>query len=121
MIEFAYNNAKNASTGHTPFKLTCSFHPQTSYKEDVDPRSLLKSTDKLAIKLRELMIVCRKNLQHAQELHKWYHDKHAKPRSYIPGNKVCLNNKYNETKWNWKLEAQFFRIFRVLHLLGKQA
>ena len=27
MAEFAYNNAKNASTGHTPFKLNCGFHP----------------------------------------------------------------------------------------------
>ena len=27
MAEFAYNNAKNASTGHTPFELNCGFHP----------------------------------------------------------------------------------------------
>ena len=25
--EFAYNNAKNASTGHTPFKLNRGYHP----------------------------------------------------------------------------------------------
>ncbi len=39
MAEFAYNNAKNASTSHTPFELNCRFHPRASYKEDVDPRS----------------------------------------------------------------------------------
>ncbi len=27
MAEFAYNNAKNASIGHIPFKLNCGFHP----------------------------------------------------------------------------------------------
>ena len=27
MAEFAYNNAKNASTGYTPFKLNYGFHP----------------------------------------------------------------------------------------------
>ena len=27
MAEFAYNNAKNASTGFTPFKLNCGYHP----------------------------------------------------------------------------------------------
>ena len=27
MAEFAYNNAKNASTGHTPFELNCGYHP----------------------------------------------------------------------------------------------
>ena len=39
MAEFAYNNAKNASTGHTPFELNCGFHPRMLYEEDVDPRS----------------------------------------------------------------------------------
>ena len=39
MAEFAYNNAKNASTGHTPFELNYGYHPRMSYKEDVDPRS----------------------------------------------------------------------------------
>ena len=32
MAEFAYNNAKNASTGLTPFELNCGFHPRASYK-----------------------------------------------------------------------------------------
>ena len=39
MVEFAYNNAKNASTGHTPFELNYSYHPQMSYKEEINPRS----------------------------------------------------------------------------------
>ena len=68
MAEFAYNNAKNASTGHTPFELNCGFHPRMSYEEDVDPRSQSKSADELSAELRELMIVCRENIHHAQEL-----------------------------------------------------
>ena len=39
MPEFVYNNAKNASTGHTLFELNCGYHPRMSFKEDVDPRS----------------------------------------------------------------------------------
>ncbi len=68
MAEFTYNNTKNASTGHTTFELNRSFHSQASYKEDVDPHSKSKLADKLAIELRELMAICRENLQHAQEL-----------------------------------------------------
>lgn len=68
MAEFAYNNAKNASTSHIPFELNCSYHPHISYKEEADLLSKLKSADKLAIKLRNLMTVCRDNLQYAQEL-----------------------------------------------------
>ena len=68
MAEFAYNNAKNTSTGHTPFELNCGYHPQMSYKEDVDPRSQSKSADELSAELRKLMIVCQENLHHAHKL-----------------------------------------------------
>ena len=121
MAKFAYNNAKNSSTGHTPFKLNCSYHPYISFKEDINPRSWLKSADKLSAKLRDLMTVCRENLHHAQELQKRAHNKGVKPRSYAPGDKVWLNNKYIKTKRNRKLEAKFFEPFQVLHPIGKQA
>ncbi len=65
MAEFAYNNAKNTSTGYTPFKLNCGYHPRVSFKEDVDPYSRSRSTNKLAEELRELMEVCCQNLLHA--------------------------------------------------------
>ena len=68
MAEFAYNNSKNASTGYTLFELNYGYHLQTSYKEEVNPRSQSKSADKLAEELRELIIVCCNNLHHAQEL-----------------------------------------------------
>ena len=57
MAEFAYNNAKNTSTGYNPFELNCSFHPRVSYEEDVNSRSKSKAADELASKLRELTAV----------------------------------------------------------------
>ncbi len=62
IAEFAYNNAKNTSTGHTPFELNCGYYPQASYEEDVDPCSQSKSADELVTKVRELMTVCKENL-----------------------------------------------------------
>ena len=62
MVEFAYNNAKNASTGYIPFELNCGYHPCVFYKEDVDLHSKPKSADDLANNLRELMAVCQENL-----------------------------------------------------------
>ncbi len=58
MTEFAYNNAKNASTGHTPFKLYYGYHSRVFFEEDVDPRSRSRSANKLAEGLKELMEVC---------------------------------------------------------------
>ena len=121
MVEFAYNNTKNASTGHTPFELNCGYHPRISYKDDVNPQFKSKSVDELSAELRELMIVCQEKLHQAQELQKRVHDKAIKPRSYAPGDKVWLNSKYVKTKQNRKLEAKFFGPFRVLHPVGKQA
>ena len=65
MVEFAYNNAKNASTGHMLFKLNCGYHLQVSYEEDVGPCSKSKLADELLKELQELMTICRKNLHHA--------------------------------------------------------
>ena len=65
MAKFAYNNAKNASTGHTPFELNCEYYPQLSYEEDIDSCSKSKSTDELSAELQKLMTICQKNLYHA--------------------------------------------------------
>ena len=68
MAEFAYNNAKNTSTGYIPFELNCGFHPRVSYKEDVNPHFKSKTAEQFATELLTLMSVCRENLQYAQEL-----------------------------------------------------
>ena len=65
IAEFAYNNAKNTSTGYILFELNCGFDLRISYQEDVDRRSISKTADQLAIELQILMSVSRKNLQHA--------------------------------------------------------
>ena len=121
MAEFAYNNAKNATIGHTPFELNCGYHVWMLYEEEIDSRFKSKSANKVSAQQRELMFVCRENLHHAQELQKRAHEKGVKPRSYAPGNKVWFNSKYIKIKRNYNLEAKFFGPFRVLYPIGKQA
>ena len=36
MAEFAYNNAKNANTGHTTFEFNCDYHPYVSFEKDTN-------------------------------------------------------------------------------------
>ena len=112
MTEFAYNNAKHASMGHTPFELNCGYHLCISYKEDVDPHSRSKAADELNEELRDTMAAYRKNPQYAQELQKQAHNKGTKPRNYTPVEKVWLNSKYIKTKRNRKLKAKFFESFQ---------
>ncbi len=120
MAQFAYNNAKNASTGHIPFELNCDFHPRASYEKDVHFGSQSKADDELATERKDLMTVHKDNLLHAIRLQKRYHNKYSKPRSYVPEEKVWLNSKYIKTKQNRKLESKFFGPFRVLHPVIKQ-
>ena len=120
MAEFAYNNAKNASTNFTSFKLNCGYHPQISYKKDLDPLSKSKTAKELSSELRELMTICQQNLHHAQELQKRGHNKGVKPQSYVPGEKVWLSGKYLKTKQNHQLEAKFLGFFWVLYPVSKQ-
>ena len=119
MAEFAYNNAKNAINDHMPFELNYHYHFCISFKEDITPCFWSKIADKLSMELRELMIVCQKNLYHAQKLEKQAYNKGVKPKSYVSGDNVWLNSKYIKTKQNWKLEAKFFEPFQVLHPVGK--
>ena len=120
MAEFAYNNARNASIGHTFFELNCGYHPQVSYKEDVDPHCQSKSADELSTELKELIIVCRKNLHHTQKLQKRAYNKRVKSQSYASGEKIWLNSKYIKTKRNRNLEAKFFRHSESSTLLGSK-
>ena len=121
IAEFTYNNAKNASTGYTPFELNCGYYLRVSYEEDLDPRSKSRTAEDLSSKLRELMTVYQQNFHHAQKLQKRAHNKGVKPQSYAPGDKVWLSSKHLKTKRNRKLEAKFLGPFRVLHPVGKQA
>ena len=89
---------KNTSTGYTPFELNCDFYLRVFYKEDVDPRFRSKTADQLATELQTLMFLCGENLQHTEELQKRYHDKHVKPKGYVPKDKIWLNSKYMKTK-----------------------
>ena len=98
MAEFAYNNVKIISTGHTPFELNYGYHFRISYEEEVNPFSKSKSADKQPAELRELMIICQKNLYYAQKLQKQAHNKVVKPGSYASNDKVWLNSKYIKTK-----------------------
>ena len=68
MAEFTYNNAKNVSFGYTPFELNSGYHSWMSYKDNIDSYFKLKSADNLSAELKELMIVYRENLYHAQEI-----------------------------------------------------
>lgn len=65
MTKFAYNNAKNVSTGHNPFELNCDYHFRVLFEEDISSHAKSKSTDELLAELWQLMTICQQNLLYA--------------------------------------------------------
>lgn len=87
IAEFVYNNAKHTSIDHTVFKPNCGYHPGMLFEDEVNPCSRFCSANKLAKKLRELMLICQRNLFHTQELQNRVHNKSVKTCSYASGEK----------------------------------
>lgn len=98
MVEFAYNNFKNASTGHTLFELNCDYHPRVFFKNEHNTYFRSSSANRLVIELRELMNIYRQNLLYTQDLQKQAHDNGEKLCSYTLDEKVWFNSKQIKTK-----------------------
>ena len=67
MAEFAYNNAKNASTSYTLFKLNYGYYSYIFYKKDFDPCLKLKTVEKLFFELQNLITIYQQNFYHIQK------------------------------------------------------
>lgn len=70
MAEFGYNNVKNPNTSYMLFELNYEQHFWMLNKKNVNRRSKSKSTNKLLVKLRKLMIIYSENLYYFQEFQK---------------------------------------------------
>ncbi len=65
IANYAYNNTKNTSISHTPFKLNCNYHTKILFEDKANPHLRSCSTNKLAKKLRELIEIYYQNLLYA--------------------------------------------------------
>lgn len=59
MVEFAYNNIKNANISHMRFELNCRCYPRIFFEKDIVPHLKLHSAKKLAKELRNLILICQ--------------------------------------------------------------
>lgn len=66
MIKFAYNNTKNISTGYLFFKLNYNYYLYMSYEDEVNSYLRFYSINKLAKKLRNLILIYQQNLLYTQ-------------------------------------------------------
>lgn len=88
MIEFAYNNVKNANIGHITLKLNYNYYFWMSCKKDFNFYLKSNSADGLLAELRKLIIIYKKNLYHSQKLQKQIYNKDVKSKNNTFGNKI---------------------------------
>lgn len=68
MAEFAYNYAKNISTGYIFFKLNYSYQLRIFFKNKIDLYFRSYSANILVKKLKNLILICQQHLLHTQKL-----------------------------------------------------
>jgi hypothetical protein len=90
-VEFAYNNSKQASTGHSPFYLNTGQHPITPGSLLKPPTSDTPAADNLMQNIATGLHDAQTLLTMAQNRQKQYADARRRPLLFQPGDKVYLS------------------------------
>ena len=120
--EFAYNNAKNASTGFSPFMAWQGENPIPPGMEEITPTMTNESIES---RLRRMANMCRKLEEHlrgAVARQATYYNKRHAPTQFHVDQEVLLSTK-NLRSWrpNKKLDIKYEGPFRIVEAVGKQA
>ena len=127
-VEFAMNNAKNASTGETPFMLNSGKHPRNPITNQLPPRppgshAVLPSIETIFQNRDAVLLRVRRLLQSAQDRQKSYADRDRRPHSFTAGQQVLLsttNFSFND-KGRRKLFPKFVGPFLIDSMVGPNA
>ena len=93
LVEFAINNTKQASTGHTPFFLNFGYHPTTPTAMLNGPSfSPVQSVENMLTGLKSLNKWTRDNLLRAQQRQTAGADKHRRDVTFSVGDEVLVDS-----------------------------
>jgi transposase InsO family protein len=126
MLEFAYNNSINPSTGHSPFYLNYGHHPLV-------PASLLKpvatnvpSVANFAAKQASLLAEAQDTIIEAQNRQKAQADKTRRPSPFSVGDMVLLSTENisaaaHANRPSKKLEPKYIGPFKIIEKVHENA
>ena len=126
-VEFAMNNAKNASTNETPFMLNTGKHPRNPISSQLPPRPpgshVLPSIEEAFKNRDDVLLRVRKLLLSAQDRQKTYADKGRRSHTFELGQYVLLSSKNFrfEGKGKRKLYPKFVGPFQIDRMCGPNA
>lgn len=117
--EFAYNNARKAATGYTPFELNYGRHPRSP--STVEVNSLVPEASEFVEKVNDAISRARGCLQSAQARMKKLADTKRRDVEFSVGDEVLLSTKYLKVQNTRKLAHRWIGPFPVVRRIGATA
>ena len=90
-LEFAYNNARQASTGHTPFFLNHGYHPRTDFHISSAAASEAPAALEFVRKIDEALQQAKQSISDAQTRQARNADTHRRDLRFSIGDQVLLS------------------------------
>ena len=124
-VEFAYNNSKQLSTGHTPFELDCDQHPLTSASL-INQRTLVPADDNFLEHWDNMISIAKDSLREAQERQTEYANQHRCHLIFKIGDKVLLsvqhiNNPIDRQRPTRKLTLRYLELYTISAVISPTA
>ena len=121
LAAFAMNNAKNASTGETPFFLNFGTHPSTPVSLAL-PEGKIPTLEVVFQGLNHTLSGIKALLKSAQDRQKAYADKSRSPHEFQKGDLVLLSSRNLKFKDGVrKLHPKFLGPYKIIQMVGKNA
>ncbi|KAI5450320.1 hypothetical protein NCC49_003231 [Naganishia albida] len=124
VLEFAYNNSVNASTGLTPFELDLGYHPVTPHAVDSDLD--VAATESFIEQQRALLNSAFERLQKSQANQAEQYNKTKNSKEFAENGLVLLSTKHThppflQSTGSKKLRSKYIGPFRIARKISPTA
>lgn len=121
VLEFAYNNSVNATTGLTPFELDLGYHPVTPHT--IDASLEVAAAETFIERQQALMNKAYEKIQKAQSNQAEQYNKNRNSKEFEVDDLVLLSTKHTnppflQTKGSKKLRSKYIGPFRILRKIS---
>lgn len=123
MAEFAYNNAKHATIGCSPFYALYGYHPEVYIDVEDDAKGgKIPAIEERLKKVHHIRQLLEIRWKQATDMQAKYFNKKHNSKSYNIGDHVLLSTQnLSLAQPNKKLTHKFIGPFRIRDIIGKQA
>ena len=123
-IEFAYNNAIQASTGYSPFFLMNGEHPRVPTALSDQSSSIdinVESANTFVHFFQQLVNMAQRSLNRAQAYQKKYADKHRRNMTFNIGDRVLLSTRHLDMRGVTAFRKRFVGPFMIAQRISDVA